>query len=78
MGALALVDGGETDWKLLVVDSNSTGETWQDVHDIPTERIDQVREWFRMYKTADGKAENTYAFNGRAVDAQHVGTSIET
>ena len=29
---------------------------------------DAIREWFKMYKTADGKPENSFAFDGAAKD----------
>jgi len=72
LGGLALVDGGETDWKLLVVDVDAPdAPPWRDVADIPVERVNEVREWYRLYKTAEGKGENEYGLDGRAVDAQH-------
>lgn len=74
LGALALVDGGETDWKLLVVDVDDEDDSkrdWKELGDIPASRVDEVREWFRLYKTAEGKPENNYAFDGRAVGAAH-------
>ncbi|KAJ8599405.1 hypothetical protein CTAYLR_009694 [Chrysophaeum taylorii] len=74
LGALALIDGGETDWKLLVVDVDDLsdpGVLWRDVADVPVHRVHAVREWFRLYKTAEGKTENNYAFGGIAVNATH-------
>jgi len=72
LGALALVDDGETDWKLLVVDVDSPDvPSWKDVGDIPVERVSEVREWFRMYKTAEGKGENKFGLDERAIDAAH-------
>jgi len=72
LGAFALVDDGKTDWKLLVVDANAADcPTWRDIGDIPNERISDIREWYRNYKTAEGKAQNTYGLNERAVDAAH-------
>jgi len=72
LGALALVDDGETDWKLLVIDVHDPDTPdWKDVSDIPVERVNEVREWFRMYKTAEGKPENKFGLDERAVDAKH-------
>ena len=31
-------------------------------------RINEVREWFRMYKTAEGKGENEYYKDGKVFD----------
>ncbi len=29
--------------------------------------VDEIRNWFHMYKTADGKPPNTFAFEGKAM-----------
>lgn len=75
LGALALVDSGETDWKLLVVNADDVAEreatAWREAADIPTARVDAVRDWFKMYKTAEGKPENVYALDGKVVDGDH-------
>mmetsp|Transcript_9288 Transcript_9288/g.29686 ORF Transcript_9288/g.29686 Transcript_9288/m.29686 type:complete len:277 (-) Transcript_9288:135-965(-) len=70
LGALALVDGGETDWKLLVVDPDDpAAPSWSEVTDIPEERLGEVRDWYRMYKTAEGKGENEYGLGGQPIGA---------
>ena len=28
-------------------------------------QLDQIRQWFQMYKTTDGKPENSFAFDGQ-------------
>jgi len=75
LGALALVDGGETDWKLLVVDADDFTEDdatkWRHIDDIPKDRMGQIRSWFKIYKRAEGKSENLISLGGRAVDADH-------
>ena len=69
LGALALVDGGETDWKLLVVDADdSSTSAWRTVDDVPRDRVAEARDWYRLYKTAEGKGENEYGMGGRAID----------
>ena len=72
IGALAMVDDSETDWKLLVVDVDaSSAPAWYDVTDIPPERITALKEWYRNYKVPDGKGQNTFGLGERAVDAEH-------
>lgn len=72
LGALALVDDDETDWKLLVVNvDDPAAPDWRDVGDVPVERVNELREWFRMYKTAEGKGQNKFGLDERAVDAEH-------
>ena len=70
LGALALIDDDETDHKLLVVDAaDPATAAWRDVADVPKERVDALREWFRLYKTAEGKGENKFGFGEQAVGA---------
>ena len=38
-----------------------------DIGDLPADVIATVREWFRIYKVAEGKGLNRYALNGDAV-----------
>src|ERR1700722_9637025 len=72
LGALALIDEGETDWKIVVIDvTDALAEKLNDAGDI--ERvcpglIDASRHWFRVYKVPDGKPENQFAFNGELKD----------
>lgn len=30
-------------------------------------KLDEIREWYRVYKVAEGKKENTYAFDGECL-----------
>lgn len=79
LGTLALIDEGETDWKLVAIDVNDPlAEQMKDIVDV--ERLcpgllKATVEWFRIYKIPDGKPENKFAFNGEAKNrefAQHV------
>ena len=74
LGALAMIDGGETDWKLLAVrtddplaaavsDVGAAG-----VPDAVKRAMDDIRHWFRVYKVPEGKGENDFAFEGRWLD----------
>ncbi|XP_057214777.1 inorganic pyrophosphatase 2, mitochondrial isoform X2 [Triplophysa rosa] len=68
LGALALIDEGETDWKVMVI--NVEDPEAKDFHDIDDVRrlkpgyLEATLEWFRMYKVPDGKPENQFAFHG--------------
>jgi inorganic pyrophosphatase len=71
LGVLAMIDNGETDWKVLVLRLDDPLAAR--VHDVPDlERelpgaIDALREWLRVYKVAEGKPLNTFALEGRAM-----------
>ncbi|XP_064458709.1 uncharacterized protein LOC135369032 isoform X2 [Ornithodoros turicata] len=70
LGIMALVDEGETDWKLLAIDVNDPlAKDLNDVDDIEKHMpgmLKATNEWFRIYKIPDGKPENQFAFNGEA------------
>lgn len=61
LGIMALLDEGETDWKVLVVDVNDPlAARLNDVEDVERHLPGLIRatnEWFRIYKIPDGKPE---------------------
>jgi inorganic pyrophosphatase len=75
LGALALIDEEETDWKVLAIRMDdpraSQCDTEADVEEHFPGAIAAVRDWFRMYKTADGKPENSFAFDGKFQDRSY-------
>ena len=76
IGVVALIDEGETDWKLLTVPDT---EHFASLHTLAQARQDpvfnkrlaEVLHWFRYYKTADGKPENKFGFNGDIQDERY-------
>jgi len=69
LGTFALIDEGETDWKVLVVHpGDQETAAWKDVEDVPEEKKDQLREWFRRYKTAEGKGLNRFGLQERIMN----------
>lgn len=69
VGALALVDEGELDWKIITIaecckNSKKINDI-DDVNKVMPGKLDDIRDWYRLYKTADGKGENEYAFEGK-------------
>ncbi|GAB0493266.1 hypothetical protein MMPV_004542 [Pyropia vietnamensis] len=75
LGTLALLDEGETDWKILAVnvadEKAALVNTIDDVEAHYPGIVGEVREWFRVYKTAEGKGLNEYAFDGKALDSDY-------
>ncbi|KAK9746570.1 Inorganic pyrophosphatase [Popillia japonica] len=73
LGTLALIDEGETDWKLIAIDVNDPiADQLNDVTDIEKHFPGLLKasvEWFKIYKIPDGKPENQFAFNGDAKPA---------
>ncbi|XP_064404722.1 uncharacterized protein LOC135349969 [Halichondria panicea] len=72
LGCVALIDEGETDWKVLAIDvTDPLAEKLNDVSDIETEMpgfLAATVEWFTKYKVPAGKPKNNFAFNGKAMD----------
>ncbi|KAG5179119.1 inorganic pyrophosphatase [Tribonema minus] len=71
LGVLAMIDDGETDWKVIAIDAD---DRWapelNDVEDV--ERllpgvVDSIREWFRTYKIPDGKPPNVFGLGERCM-----------
>jgi inorganic pyrophosphatase len=75
LGVMALLDEGETDWKVIVVDINDPlAHKLNDIEDVERHLPGLVRatnEWFRIYKIPDGKPENQFAFSGEAKNKKY-------
>ncbi|GAA5823865.1 hypothetical protein JCM5353_006386 [Sporobolomyces roseus] len=75
LGIMALLDEGETDWKVLVVDVNDPlAAKLNDIEDVERHLPGLIRatnEWFRIYKIPDGKPENQFAFSGEAKNRKY-------
>jgi len=69
LGTYAMIDEGETDWKILAIDaSHPLAEKLNTHADIPKEITDKVFTFLRDYKIPDGNPPNTFAFNGELKD----------
>ena len=74
LGALGMIDGGETDWKLLAIRTDDPlAKLAEDVEggnvpDRVKKAMDDIRHWFRVYKVPEGKGENDFAFGGKWLD----------
>ncbi|XP_062535932.1 inorganic pyrophosphatase-like isoform X2 [Armigeres subalbatus] len=81
LGTVALIDEGETDWKVITIDVNDpVADQLNDVNDIDKVfpgLLKATVEWFKIYKIPDGKPENQFAFNGEAKDAAFATKVVE-
>jgi nucleosome-remodeling factor subunit len=70
LGVMALIDEGETDWKLIAIDmEDPLADQLNDIEDVEMLMPGLIRathEWFQIYKMPDGKPPNEFAFNGEA------------
>ncbi|NXD32758.1 IPYR pyrophosphatase, partial [Spelaeornis formosus] len=75
LGIMALLDEGETDWKVIVIDVNDPlAAKLNDIEDVERHMPGLIRatnEWFRIYKIPDGKPENQFAFSGEAKNKKY-------
>ncbi|GBB93576.1 hypothetical protein RclHR1_00220010 [Rhizophagus clarus] len=75
LGIMALLDEGETDWKVIVIDINDPlANKLNDIEDVERHLPGLIRatnEWFRIYKIPDGKPENQFAFSGEAKNKKY-------
>ncbi|KAG5421134.1 PPA2 [Candida metapsilosis] len=69
LGSLALIDDGEMDWKVIVIDTADELAPFvndvKDVFELCPGLLEATRQWFRDYKLADGKSVNAFAFDGQ-------------
>ncbi|KAI9303310.1 inorganic pyrophosphatase [Cunninghamella echinulata] len=75
LGVMALLDEGETDWKVITIDVNDPlAPKLNDIEDVEKHLPGLIRatnEWFRIYKIPDGKPENVFAFSGEAKNKKY-------
>ncbi|KAI5625229.1 inorganic pyrophosphatase 2, mitochondrial isoform X1 [Silurus asotus] len=72
LGILALIDEGETDWKVIAINTDDPdADKLHSIEDVRVNRpghLEATVEWFRKYKIPDGKPENRFAFNAQFKD----------
>jgi len=72
LGVMALIDEGETDWKVIAIDVNDPlAEKLNDIGDVKNAMpglLEATYDWFRHYKMPAGSPANEFAFNGEAKD----------
>lgn len=65
LGILCMIDEGEADWKVVVIDREDPwADKLKDIDDVQRQipgLLDAIREWFRTYKIPDGKPPNEFA-----------------
>lgn len=76
LGALAVIDQGETDWKILAIDVR---DPLADKIDGPADidmwmpgLLDSMKYWFTVYKIPEGKGENGIGLRGMVKDPLYV------
>jgi len=74
LGVLAMIDDGELDWKLIAISANDVlAPSLNDIDDVESKCpgvITGIREWFRWYKTPDGKPLNAFGYDEVALNKE--------
>ena len=73
LGCLSMIDDGELDWKVIALAKGDEHfDAINDVDDIDKfypGTVSGIREWFRWYKTPDGKPVNGFGHGEKALSA---------
>lgn len=81
LGALAMIDEGELDWKIITINLKdplaSNLDDIKDVREIMPGALHGIRTWFKDYKRPAGKPENTFAFGGKYLGQKEAFTIIK-
>jgi inorganic pyrophosphatase len=78
LGVIAMIDDGELDWKVVAIAADDPlSEQMDDIDDVPSEVLSGIREWFRWYKTPDGKPLNGFGFEERFLNRKETEGVIE-
>ncbi|EYB89441.1 hypothetical protein Y032_0232g3059 [Ancylostoma ceylanicum] len=81
LGTLALIDEGETDWKLIAIDvTDPLADKMENIGDVEKYfpgLLKATVEWFRIYKIPTGKPANQFGFNGEYKDRDYAHKVID-
>jgi len=81
LGTYAMIDEGETDWKVVVIDVNDPNANklndFDDIEKVLPGKLKEVFEFLRDYKIPDGKPPNNFAFEGALKDKKFAVEIIE-
>ena len=72
IGVLIMTDNGLNDEKIIAVAKNDPFyNSYQDIKDVPVHIMDEIRHFFQVYKTLEGKDTSVYVFKNRE-DAERI------
>lgn len=81
LGVLAMIDEGETDWKLVCIDRKDPladrMHNIADVRKLMPGLLEATRDWFRIYKVPTGKPMNDFGFSGEWKDCHFANNVIK-
>lgn len=73
LGAMSMVDGGETDTKLIaVIDCDPRFANYQDLKDLPPHLLQEIQDFFLIYKNLQNKTVEVTGFHGLEFARQEI------
>uniref|UniRef100_A0A7S1Y8S7 inorganic diphosphatase n=1 Tax=Grammatophora oceanica TaxID=210454 RepID=A0A7S1Y8S7_9STRA len=81
LGILLMIDEGECDWKVVVIDAEDKWAPFlNDIDDVKEQlpgMLGAIREWYRTYKIPDGKPPNVFGLDEQFMDKAYAHGIIE-
>ncbi|KAI8371642.1 inorganic pyrophosphatase [Radiomyces spectabilis] len=81
LGILGLLDQGETDWKVIVIDTkDKMASKMKDIEDVKKYKpglLEATNTWFTYYKVPTGDKKNKLAFNGESKNREYATRTVE-
>ncbi|CAL8467104.1 g6640 [Coccomyxa elongata] len=81
LGAYAMIDCGELDWKIICIRTDHPlAPKLIDITDMERElpgELEKIMVWFRDYKIPDGKPANAFGFEGKPVSEGYAKAVVE-
>lgn len=78
IGAIKMIDSGEIDEKIIaVLDNDPMYADYKSVHDLPTHTFNEIRHFFQVYKSLEGKETVVHQVQDRAAAIRMIEKSIE-
>lgn len=70
-----MIDEGECDWKVIVIDAEDKWAPYMDdIYEVEEQfpgMLDAIREWYRTYKIPDGKPPNVFGLDEKFMDKDY-------
>lgn len=70
-----MIDEGECDWKVVVIDKDDKWAPFiNDIDDVEEQlpgMLNAIREWYRTYKIPDGKPPNVFGLDEKFMDKKY-------
>lgn len=76
-----MIDEGECDWKVVVIDADDKWAPFiNDINDVEEQlpgMLDAIREWYRTYKIPDGKPPNVFGLGEKFMGKDYANKVID-